>query len=241
VLFVLEKGNHVDRRSAEQWGQIGIGLYAPPLSCAPARRDWLSEGGLGRPVLYYATDVREIRPKREMHDSHASGGPIIDMGVHLFHGWAHLFNSKPVEVFAQGLKLAEGRPELAHIQEIAYDTVAITVCYASGDIGTFVVCWGLPPGITLASSPDQISGPNGMVQVEYGLVHQEVQVMREGGGWKVISACEEDMYQLEIAHFGRCVLEDEPPLTTGEDGRTALRVALAALESLETGQLVLLR
>jgi UDP-N-acetylglucosamine 3-dehydrogenase len=221
--------------------KLGLGFMRRHSPVTHALRDWLAEGDLGSPVLYCATDVREIRPKREMHDSHANGGPIVDMGVHLFDGWAYLFNSKPVEVFAQGLRLAKERPELAHIREIAYDTAVITACYASGDIGSFVVCWGLPPGVALPGSPDRILGPNGIIQVEYGLVHQEVRVMRERGGWELISVCEEDMYQLEIAHFGRCVLEDEPPLTVGEDGKTALRVALAALESLETGQSVLLR
>jgi myo-inositol 2-dehydrogenase/D-chiro-inositol 1-dehydrogenase len=158
------------------------------------------------------------------------------MGVHLYDGWTYIFDSKPVEVFAQGLKSAKERQELAHIKEIAHDTATITVRYASGDVGAFVVCWGLPPGVAPSGSPDQIFGPDGMAQVEYNLPHQEVRVMREGGNWELVSSSEEDMYRLQIERFARCILEDQPPPVTGEDGRAALQVALAAIESIQTGQ-----
>ncbi|HIQ05799.1 MAG TPA: Gfo/Idh/MocA family oxidoreductase [Anaerolineae bacterium] len=211
--------------------------YSPVL---PKLRDWLAAGHLGRPVMYYATDVREIRPKREMHDAHANGGPVIDMGVHLFDGWTYIFDAQPVEVFAQGMKLAQGRQELAHIRDLAYDTATVIVRYASGDTGTFVVSWGLPPGVVSFDSSDQILGSKGIAQVEYRITHQEVRTMREGGNWESVAVSDQDMYQNEIASFARCILEDQPPLATGEDGRAALRVALAALESVQTGQSVFL-
>jgi UDP-N-acetylglucosamine 3-dehydrogenase len=216
--------------------KLGVGFMRRHSPVMPALRDWLSAGHLGHPVMYHATDVREIRPKLEMHDTHANGGPVIDMGVHLYDGWTYIFDSKPVEVFAQGLKSAKERQELAHIKEIAYDTATITVRYASGDIGAFVVCWGLPPGVAPSGSPDQIFGPDGMAQVKYSPPHQEVRVMREGGKWELVSSSEEDMYRLQIERFARCILEDQPPPVTGEDGRVALQVALAAIESIQTGQ-----
>jgi predicted dehydrogenase len=47
----------------------------------------------------------------------------------------------------------------------------------------------------------------------------------------------EDAYEAEVAYFVRCVERDEPVVVaTPEDARTALAVALAARESLETGR-----
>ena len=128
--------------------KLGLGFMRRYSPITVELKAWLARGELGRPVMYHAVDVREIRPKREMHDAHANGGPIIDMGVHLFDGWRFIFDSPPVQVYAQGLKLAQERQELADIREIAYDTASIVVRYASGDIGNFVVSWGLPPGVT---------------------------------------------------------------------------------------------
>jgi myo-inositol 2-dehydrogenase/D-chiro-inositol 1-dehydrogenase len=186
--------------------------------------------------MYQATDAREIRPKREMHDVQANGGPIVDMGVHLFDQWRYLFDSEAVTVFAHGLKLAQHRPQLAHIHDIAYDTATIQVRHASGDVGTFVVCWGLPPAVNPEGLPDRIMGPKGLAQTFYGMAHQQVDVMREGGAWETVATSRKDMYQVEIARFAEWVLEDRPFPATGAEGLAALRVALAALESVETGR-----
>jgi predicted dehydrogenase len=134
------------------------------------------------------------------------------------------------------LKLAQHRPQLAHIHDIAYDTATIQVRHASGDVGTFVVCWGLPPAVNPEGLPDRIMGPKGLAQTFYGMAHQQVDVMREGGAWETVATSRKDMYQVEIARFAEWVLEDRPFPATGAEGLAALRVALAALESVETGR-----
>jgi len=241
IALTLQEADAMIQAARQNGVKLGVGFMRRHSPVLPELREWLAAGHLGRPVMYRASDVREIRPKREMHDAHANGGPVIDMGVHLFDLWAYIFDSEPVEVFAQGLKLAQDRPEIAHIQEIAYDTATILVRYGSGDIGTFVVSWGLPPGVVPPPTPDQILGSKGIAQAMYTMIYQQVQVMREGDGWETVSTSDQNMYQVEIARFARYILEDEPFPATGEDGKAALRVALAALESIQTGQPVFLR
>ena len=218
--------------------KLGLGFMRRHSSVFPALRDMLAAGDLGRPVVYHASDGREIRPKLEMHDARANGGPIIDMGVHLFDLWSCIFGAEPVAVFANGLKLARGRPELAHIHDIAYDTATIQVRYSSGDFGTFVVSWGLPPGVNPEGVADQIMGPKGLARAFYALDHQQVDIMNEGAMWETAVSSRDDMYEIEIARFAEWVLEDRPFPATGTEGLAALRVALAALESVETGQVV---
>ena len=184
----------------------------------------------GRPALYHAVDARELRPKREMHDPHANGGPVIDMGVHLFDLWSVIFDSQPVEVCAQGMALAQGRPEISHIPQAAVDTASIVVRYASGDVGSFVVTWGLPPKVTPPEGPDVLYAPKAAAQIRFGMNHQEVVLGEEGGTWRTAAVCDEDMYQREIASFARAILEDRPPVAGAEQGIAALRVALAVLE-----------
>lgn len=48
----------------------------------------------------------------------------------------------------------------------------------------------------------------------------------------------DDMYRAELKHFLACLRGEEQPLCTGEDGLLALRLALAARESAETGKVV---
>lgn len=216
--------------------KLGLGFmrrYSPVMADL---KTWLAQGKLGRPVMYHAADVREIRPKREMHNQQANGGPVIDMGVHLFDGWSFIFDSPPEVVFAQGLTIGQNQPALAHIDKIAYDTAAITVRYASGDVGSFVVCWGLPPQVTPPGAADQMFCPGGLVEVQFGMAHQTAKLTRTGGEVEIISKSDQDMYQLEITGFARAILDNRPVQTPGEAGQAALRVALAAIESIQTGQ-----
>lgn len=215
----------------------------------------LADGSLGRPVMYLATDVREVRPKLEMHNIHANGGPVIDMAVHLLDQWSYIFDSEPVDVYAQGLTLAKNRPELGKIRDIAPDTASILVRFASGDIGNFVVTWGLPAGVNPPAAADQIFGPKGLAEVTFGMAHQQVRVMKqrstaatsntqelrileEDGRWQIASRCDEDMYHREIASFAHSLLNDDPVAVPGEVGVAALRAARAALESLQTGRVI---
>ena len=245
IALTVAEAESMIEAADENGVQLALGFmrrHSPVLS---ALRSWLNAGQLGRPLLYQATDYRQIRPKREMHDANANGGPVIDMGVHLYDLWSYIFDAKPVEVYAQGFKFAEGREELSHIEEIAHDTAAIIVRYDSGDVGIFTVSWGLPPKVVPAALPDQLLGPRGMAHVAYGRRHQWAKVLREPPAdaaedveneWKVLSESREDMYQLEIANFAYSILRDRRPAAGGEEGLMALRVALGALESIETGQ-----
>ncbi len=216
--------------------KLGVGFMRRYSPVQMQVAEWLAAGKLGRPLAYHALDARELRPKREMHDAKANGGPVIDMGVHLFDGWSLLFASEPVEVFAQAHRLAAGRPEIAHIADVALDTATVVVRYASGDTGTFVCSWGLPPGVTPPGGPDIIFGPAGALHLTYGTAHQEARWLREGGVWETVAVADEDMYQREVASFAQCIRDDREPIAGGAAGKAALRVALAAIESARTGQ-----
>jgi len=43
------------------------------------------------------------------------------------------------------------------------------------------------------------------------------------------------MYQREIDDFADAILEDRPPLVSGEQGRAVLQVSLAALQLIRSG------
>jgi predicted dehydrogenase/sugar phosphate isomerase/epimerase len=229
------------RAAAQQRGvKLGVGFMRRHSPVVHDLRAWLATGYFGRPVLYQAADIRELRPKRLMHDADGNGGPVIDMAVHLFDLWANIFDSAPVAISAQGLTLAARRSEIAHIPNKAIDTATIAVTYASGDVGTFTVSWGLPPAVNPEAWPDRVYGPGGLLEAEYHMAAQKLRWLKEGGEWETVSETDEDMYQREIAAFARAVLDDAPFEGTVEHGLAALRLSLAALESIRTGRTILL-
>ena len=212
--------------------KLGIGLMRRHSPALTFLRDWLASGELGRPVLYHASDIREIRPKLAMHDLAQNGGPAIDMAVHLYDTWACAFQSSVVEVIGRGLTIASDRSELVSIPNLAPDTATLLARFASGDIGTFIVSWGLPPKVIPPPMPDFIYGPRGVAEVTFAMKRQTVRWMKEGGEWKTLIDCDQDMYQLEIDAMARWVLDDAPFPASAEAGEAALLAALAGLEGI---------
>jgi predicted dehydrogenase len=135
-------------------------------------------------------------------------------------------------VVARGLTLAEQRPELADIREKAIDTASILVRYSSGDLGTFVVTWGLPPGVNPAPHPDQIYGPKGLAEVEFGRADQTLRILKEGGDWETLAVCREDMYKRQIDSFAASVRGETALQVTPSEGRLVLQAAIMGLESM---------
>jgi predicted dehydrogenase len=236
MALTLEQAQQMLTAAAEHPTHLGIGFMRRHSPILHRLRDELAGGKIARPVIYTASDIRQVRPKLAMHDPHQNGGPVIDMAVHLIDTWRYVFQSEPVYVCAQGLTLAKDRPELASLPSLAIDSAVITVTFASGDIGNFNVCWGLPPGVNPNGLPDQIISPHGLAQIHWSTNQQSLRWMSEGGDWQILADSNQDLYQQEISAMAEAILDHEAFPATPQDGYAALQVAMAALESIKTGK-----
>ncbi len=189
---------------------------------------------LGNPTLAQATIVAGLRPKRLMHDARGNGGPVIDMCCHLFDLWSELFGGQPESVTAHGYTFAEGRSELASIEEKALDSALFTLTYPGGRVGQVQVSWGLPSGVEYVERHSYV-GPDGLLIVNWNsgmTLHRSAQA-------EVWQAPEFDAWQAQIAQFHRELTEGAPQSVAGiDDGIDALRVSLAVLKSVAEGRTV---
>lgn len=216
--------------------KLAIGLMRRYSPLMQALRDFLS--GDRQPVIYRAESTLPIRPKRAMHDQHKNGGPYIDMLCHFIDTWRVIFDSEPVRVMAHGLTLGEQRSEIEHIAHKAIDSGSFSVEFASGDVGCGFITWGLPPGSNHAFPIiENLYGAHGVLDVRF-IRDQEIMWHKEGGASEVLISAEPKNYEWQLAAFARAILHDEPIQSTGADGLAALRVSLALLESIKTGQAV---
>jgi len=198
-------------------------------------RELVQGGAIGRPVFYRHTSGIAVRPKLWIMDKEMGGGPIIDMACHYFDQWRLIFDSEPVRVKASGVTLSTKSPLMADYDP-QVDTVTILVEFASGDVGSLSLSWGLPAGVSSETMED-VLGPDGVIAVN-GL--DELVVQTDGGETEVFNDLDTNMYEREIAAFAEAIREDKPVAAGGEDGMIALQVSLAALRSIETGQAVTL-
>ncbi|MGQ9555374.1 MAG: Gfo/Idh/MocA family protein [Anaerolineae bacterium] len=214
---------------------LGIGFQLRQLQSTQQLCRLLQEGSIGRPAMWVYSFAAPIRAKVAMHDMlTGNGGPVVDFCPHRFDLWSLAFASEATLVQAQGLTLAQGRPELARIERLAPDTAALSVRYASGDIGALTITWGLPPGVN-GNSLAEIWGPKGLIQADL----DKLCLLTEGGEEATFGPYGQDVMvdamRLQAQAFASAVIAGEKPPVTGEDGLAALRVSLAALRSMETG------
>jgi predicted dehydrogenase len=151
------------------------------------------------------------------------------LGVHDFDYILWLSGSKPVRVHTESVAKvhkAAGRDVEDHTFTLIRFANGVVACVEAG--------WVLPDSHPRrADFKLEVIGTHGMAQVDL-----------LGGG---LAVCTERGWELppmgqalnsEIAHFLDCILDDKQPLVSGEDGREALRLSLAAEESARTGRIV---
>lgn len=161
-----------------------------------------------------------------------SGGVILDVGIHDidFHRWCM---GEVERVFARGLTFT-GKGERDH--------ALITLRFTSGAVGHIEAGWAAPPGQWRTRL--EICGDGGMIEWDAEENSPIAQVMRnDAGNGKIYSehsptAPEDDPYYAELAHFLHCLETGQPFRVTPHDGLMAVKVALAAIESVRTGKAI---
>jgi len=197
-------------------------------------KEILDSGRLGRPGV-----IRTVRggnfPAPDAHNWYAdfeqSGGVIMDMLIHDIDYVRWCFGDVAT-VFARGLTFSD---------VLDADHVLLTVRFQNGAIGHLEGSWAYPPGNFRTRL--EIAGDEGLLEVDsLDTLPLSVTLKQEGtemaAGVPVPESPmhpNDDPYYREIAHFLACLESGNDSLVSPQDGLEAVRIALAAIESLRTG------
>ncbi len=197
-------------------------------------REMISGGRYGEPLFFRFVDVREVRPKLAMHRRSMNGGPVIDMAGHFFDLVRFLTGEEPVTVCARGQVFGAGKPRLAGVEDLAVDTAEITVGYSGGHTLSAFVGWGMPEG-TGTITEEIFCGPDCVTRFTDGRL-----VASRGKEFEAIDILgeSEDPVASRIDDLREAILTGRDPEVSGREGRIALSVSLAALESIRSGRVV---
>jgi len=195
-------------------------------------REIMDTGEIGRPVMARIVSSAEIRPKLAMMSKTGNCGPVVDACCHAFRLWRYMFRSEPVRVQAAGLTISKDADVLKDIDEVALDTATFTVTFASGDIGAYSTCWGLPRGTTSSSYQD-ILGPKGLIKPAGNSL-----TVVKGNEDTVLADLQRGGDSAQTAAFLTCIEDDTTPCNTARDAYISLQISLAVLESAATGEAV---
>jgi UDP-N-acetylglucosamine 3-dehydrogenase len=122
------------------------------------------------------------------------------------------------------------------------DHVLLTVRFENGAVGHLEGSWAYPPGNFRTRL--EIAGDRGLLEVDsldkppIGLTLKQESTELAAGVPVPESPMHptDDPYYREIAHFLACLESGNDFLVSAQDGLEALRIALAAIESLRIGQ-----
>lgn len=156
-------------------------------------------------------------------DAKVSGGPLVDLSVHSFDYLAWMADSPAVRVNAVAADSAAGPSTYA----------LVTIRYASGAMGLVECSWAHPParGFKLLA---EIVGTEGRISWDYDHLMGGVMYPSEGEPtW--LDPLGERGFAAEMAAFVEAIRTGGRPPVSAREAYEALRTALAALESIETG------
>lgn len=196
----------------------------------------IDNGGVGEPAA-----IRCARLAGHPHgsvsnwyaDPGQSGGVILDMIIHDFD-WMRWCFGDVERVFAKGLY---GKAE----HEGSLDYGLVTLKFKSGALGHVCGSWAHTGGFRTTF---EVCGDAGMLDHDSARsVPLTIGLRQTGsGGAPGVTVPEspmmplDDPYYLELRHFVDCIMDKRQPSVTLADARAAVQIALAALESIETGK-----
>jgi UDP-N-acetylglucosamine 3-dehydrogenase len=202
---------------------------------ALAKRE-VEAGNVGRPA---SVRTRRGGPMpRAWDDWYAdfdrSGGAVLDLIIHDFD-WLRWTFGEVERVYARGT----GTSQLP-----GFDYALVTLRFKNGVIGHVEGTWADPGGFKVTV---EIAGDAGLLEYNANMPTAAPfkAALNTASGARAGVAVPEsptgkNPYQLELAHFLECLERGATPSILPQDGKEAVRIALAAIKSIQTGEAVTL-
>jgi len=216
----------------------------------------VADGEVGDPRFMWCREFRNPFPAtmRWAFDKTRSGGLLVEKSCHHFDVFNWLADSRPVRVFASGDAAVHKR--IFDVDSTIADHAVVTVEYESGCRASYELCM-------FAGAPDEVEYGLGPHIREIGVIGSDGMLRTEGfdlGRSKIEQRWPHDhettLHDVPPApppeqrtpynqtgagifyEFHECLTTGRPPFPDGAVGRNALAVALAAEESMASGQSV---
>jgi UDP-N-acetylglucosamine 3-dehydrogenase len=203
-----------------------------------AIREVIQSGQLGQPLMASAHRLSN-RPQWAtwFRDPKASGGAVLDLQIHDLDMVNWLFG-RPKWVYATGVKGETGGWDHV-VAQVEYGTVRAAVEASQLMPQDFPFTAGMR--IVCEDGVVEYQFRAGGASFENGSPMQYLFIHKTGTPNQPVPIQAGDAFERQIAYFVECVRSGQPPsIVTPADAYLAVQTSLAARESLETGQQVLL-
>jgi len=216
----------------------------------------LQEGVIGRPIMLWLKEMRgpfRVAPEHMwIFDKEKSGGMLVEKSCHHFDLFNWLAFSKPVSVYASGGQ--DVFHELAGMTSTIDDNAWVMVNYENGTRAMLGLCMFLgrshpqEGGIGYHKRDIGVAGERGLIQTEGALpphaieIHSSTsrntrRIQMDPKGTVPTPFNQQGNVGIWM-DFARCICKGSQPFASGNVGRDALAVSLAAEKSIEEKRVV---
>jgi glucose-fructose oxidoreductase len=193
----------------------------------------VNSGKIGEPRIFnsvFSQQVAEGNVRLEPISN--GGGTVYDMGVYCINAARYLFQEEPTEVVAFCANNGEKR-----FEEVDEMTSAI-MRFPGNKLATFTSSFGVAPVSTL-----QILGTKGDLRMDsaysyQGELKQQITIDNQTQEQSYPAG---DQFAAEIVYFSDCILNNQDPEPSGEEGLADVRIIRAIVASAQTAKPVELR
>ncbi len=195
----------------------------------------IDQGEIGNPILVKSVGRGPGLPPQWYCDVKRSNGLLAEVNSHDFDSLRWLSGSDYEQVYAlaDNFKCPQYKEEYPDF----YDTAAVSLRFKNGVLGLIDGCCPATYGYDARM---EILGTEGMLQIgsqqasSVLVWNKKSQLIKEGNrSWRILF---KDAYLAEDKYFANCILNNEEPKVSIEDGKKAIEIVIAANKSIETGQ-----
>lgn len=184
----------------------------------------LSQGGeLGELRLFSAAFTQDVEQGNlRLHEG--EGGPLYDIGIYCLNAARALFRAEPMEVFAWEARRKD--PRFARTPEM----LSVVLRFPGERLATFTCSFG-----AAGRSWYEVVGTEGSLRVEpaYDIAEDLVHHLTRKGRTRTRLFKARDQFAPELLYFSDCILLDDEPEPSGEEGLADVRVLRAIERSVQ--------
>lgn len=208
-------------------------------------KEIIDSGELGKPVMIWFSEFRDPFPGQWPYDKKKSGGLLVEKNCHHTDFFNWMIGVPPVSVYASGGQ--DVVKEHNGLKSNILDNAWVTVNYANGVRGMLGIC------MFTSTAYEKTTYQLGYHKREMGVVCEKGIICSEGHLGRNLEVQRSDtrdkiIYQMDMNNcigsrgilngFYGAIRHQESPNASGEIGRAALAVSLAAEKSAEEKRIV---
>jgi glucose-fructose oxidoreductase len=186
-------------------------------------------GRLGEPKYFNSSFSMQVKPGNVRTRRETGGGTLYDIGIYCINAARYLFRAEPKEVMAMSVNSVPDK-----LPEIDESTAAI-LRFDGERVASFVSSFNAADAAAY-----HIVGTEGRLDVNPAYEYSEglAYTLTVDGKTEKKKIGKRDQFAPELLYFSDCVLTDQAPEPSGDEGLQDVRIIQALYESADTGKAV---